>query len=61
MLPLAQIMEKEWRANRAMYVARLTCHYFAVFSPSDSIEKYQIKSSRGYYTQHREITGADDE
>jgi hypothetical protein len=29
-----------------------------VFFPSGSIKKYQIKSSRGYYTQHREVTGA---
>jgi hypothetical protein len=42
-----------------MYVARLSRHYTCrVFFPSGWIEKYQIKSSRGYYTQHREVTGA---
>jgi hypothetical protein len=60
MLPLAQSTEKEWRASiyGAMYVARLARHYFAVLFPSSSIEKCQIKSSRGYYTKHREVTGA---
>jgi hypothetical protein len=33
----------------------------AIFFPSGSIEKYQIKSSPGYYTQHREVTGAGQE
>jgi hypothetical protein len=56
---LAQSTEKEWRASQAMYIALLGRHYFAVFSPSGRIEKYQIKGSRGYYTQHREVTGAD--
>jgi hypothetical protein len=46
-------MEKKWHT-------RLTGrHYFALHCPSGRIEKNQIKGSRGYYTQHREVIGAD--
>jgi ribonuclease HI len=42
-----------------MYVARLSRHYTCrLFFPSGWIEKYQFKSSRGYSTQHWEVTGA---
>jgi hypothetical protein len=32
--------------------------YVATFCPSGRIEKYQIKGSRSYYMQHKEVTGA---
>jgi hypothetical protein len=47
---LRKAQKKEWHASRAMYVARLECHCFALLCPSSRIEKYQIKDLLGYYT-----------